>query len=146
MRMCNDFRNPKFPFCTSCIILGFGPISILVNIGEVRGSVYFSNWAIQNNFFSNAEALRRLHSHKFSVSQTPDRTGNLCGLPMSSGRICWWAQDSQSCAEKVFCKLLELNWLRRSRNHVTRTKVFLQGHYPSFFSSLVPYITPCHSF
>lgn len=40
-----------FPFCTSYVVAGFGPISVLVNIGEVRGSVYFNNWAIQNNFF-----------------------------------------------------------------------------------------------
>lgn len=109
-----------FPFCTSYIIPGFGPISILVDIGEVRGSVYFSNWAIQNNFFSNAEALRRLHSHKFSVSQTPDRTGNLWGVPGSPGRVCLWAQDSQSCAEEVFASHLFAScwiwtWLRMSR-------------------------------
>lgn len=53
-------------------------------------------------FFSNAEALRRLHSHKFSVSLTEL---GIC-VPGSSGRICLWAQDSQSCAEKVFASHL----------------------------------------
>lgn len=57
-------------------------------------------------FFSNAEALKRLHSHKFSVSQTPDRTGNLHGVPGSSGRVFLWAQDSKSRAEKVFASHL----------------------------------------
>lgn len=118
-----------FSFCTPYIIPGFGPISILVNIGEVRGSVYFSNWWIQNKFFSSAEALRRLHSHKFSVSQTPDRTGNLWGVPGSLGRVCLRAQDSQSCAEEVFASHLlqavgsELGW-ECPGNQVTRTKVF----------------------
>lgn len=101
-------------------------------------------------FFSNAEALRRLHSHKFSVSQTPDRTGNLHGLPGSPGRVCLWAQDSKSCAGKVFAshplqaggselveKVQEIRLLEQ------KCSCRLVIH--CFSNSFVPYITTCNS-
>lgn len=49
---CVIISEACFSFCRLYIIPGFSPISILVDIGEVRGNVYFSNWANQNNFSS----------------------------------------------------------------------------------------------
>ena len=54
-------------------------------------------------FAQNIEAIRRLHSHQFSISQTSDRAGNLRGVPGGSGRVCLWAWDHQSYVEEAFC-------------------------------------------
>lgn len=59
------------------IIAGFSPISILVNSGEVRGSVYFSNWANQHYFSS------KHRDSKLSILHLPAPSkGGICpGMP-----------------------------------------------------------------
>jgi len=54
-------------------------------------------------FAPNSEALRRLRRHQFSVGWTPDRAGDLRGVPGGSCRVCLWPRDGQSCAEEAFC-------------------------------------------
>lgn len=40
-------------------------------------------------FVQNTEALRRLHSHQFSIGQTPERAGDLCEcLGTLAGFVC----------------------------------------------------------
>lgn len=79
-----------FYFHRLYIIAGFSPISILVNSGEVRGSVYFNNWANQHRFSSKHRDSKLSIQHLPSTCQGWD-------LPRDAWGPCgsWlWAWDS----------------------------------------------------
>lgn len=64
-------------------------------------------------FVQNTEALRRLHSHQFSIGQTPERAEDLCGVPGSSGRFVRGHGMLRPCSGSLlphlFCKMFDLN-------------------------------------
>jgi len=68
-----------------------------VNSGEVRGSVYFSNWTNQHHLGQNTEAP----SYQFSICPAPARGGICPGIPeapvgLGHGR-------GTASAEQTFC-------------------------------------------
>lgn len=134
---CLIITEACFSFCSLYIIPGFSPISILVDIGEVRGNVYFSNWANQNNFCSKHRGLQK--ALQPPIQCQPDTWQSWGSVRGAWGlrQVCLWAWDGQSCAEEAFsltslASCLIWNGWKGPGNQVTGTKLFLQGSYLPF--------------
>lgn len=117
---CVIISEARFSFCRLYIIPAFSTISILVDIGEVRGNVYFSDWANQNHFSS-----KHWGSEKASQPPVQRRPGTRqswgsAGVLGGSSRVCLclWAQESQVFAShllqalwsKLVEKVQEIGW------------------------------------
>lgn len=85
-------------------------------------------------FPQDTEAPRRLRSHQFSVGQAPDRAGGLLGcLGGPAGFVCVCGRRKVRCLPHTFCKLFDLNWLKRSRKSGEQDETVLAGQLSFLF-------------